>query len=68
VTTDAVAEVLPQTEISVAPVAELAPKAVQDRFVSSASQTEAKTQPVRSTKTAEIVAPTAGGPAQQPAR
>ncbi len=38
VTTDAVAEVLPQTDIAGAPVAELTAKPVQDRFVSSAAR------------------------------
>jgi hypothetical protein len=54
-TTDAVADVLPQPEAVTAatPVAELAPKPVQDRFVSGA-------QPVKSTKTAEAVVPTGG--------
>ena len=59
-TTDAVAEVLPQTEISVAPVAELAAKPVQDRFVSSAMQAETNPQAVKSTKTAEAMVPTGG--------
>jgi hypothetical protein len=62
VTTDAVAEVLPQTDIAVAPVAELAGKPVQDRFVSSAVQAETTAQPVPSakTKTAEAIGPTGG--------
>jgi hypothetical protein len=61
VTTDAVAEVLPQKDIAVTPVAELAPKPVQDRFVSSAVQ-QAKTMspPGWSTKTAEAMVPTGG--------
>ena len=42
VTTDAVADVLPQTEIAAAPVAELAPKPVQDRFVSSAAEADSR--------------------------
>ena len=57
VTTDAVAEVLPQ-EVAT-PVAELKPKAVQDRFVSSAVEDD-HPQPVKSTKTAEVAAPTGG--------
>jgi hypothetical protein len=52
VTTDAVAEVLP-TPDAATPVAELAQKPVQDRFVSG-------TQPVKSTKTAEAVVPIGG--------
>jgi hypothetical protein len=62
VTTDAVAEVLPQTQTdsSVVPVAELTAKPIQDRFVSSAVETETNRQPVKSTKTAEVIAPTGG--------
>jgi hypothetical protein len=62
VTTDAVAEVLPQTDIAVVPVAELAAKPVQDRFVSSAVQAETSPQPAPSakTKTAEAMGPTGG--------
>jgi hypothetical protein len=59
VTTDAVAEVLPQTEISAVPMAELA-KAVQDRFVSSAVESETAPQTAKSTKTAEALVPTGG--------
>jgi hypothetical protein len=59
VTTDAVAEVLPQTDVAV-PVA--AAKPVQDRFVSSAVQAETTPPPAPSTKTktAEATAPTGG--------
>jgi len=69
VTTDAVAEVLPEKlpkdGSKAASLAELTtPKAVQDRFVSSAVQAEASRQetvsPEKSTKTAEAVAPTGG--------
>jgi hypothetical protein len=69
VTTDAVAEVLPQipTDSSVVPVAELTAKPVQDRFVSSAVETETNPQPVKSTKTAEAHVPT-GGVAAAPAK
>lgn len=65
VTTDAVADVLPQTEMSV-PIAETTPKAVQDRFASKAAETTATQPPVKSTKTAEAVVPTGGvaAPAQ----
>jgi hypothetical protein len=70
VTTDAVAEVLPQTGSSVVPVAELPAKPMQDRFVSSAVQGETNSQSTKSTKTAEATAPTgsvaAAAPAQQP--
>jgi hypothetical protein len=57
VTTELVADVLPQTGISV-PMAELAPKTVQDRFVSKADD-EATPQPAKSTRTAEALVPTA---------
>jgi hypothetical protein len=60
-TTDAVAEVLPQAADTVnVPVAELAGKQVQDRFVGAASDTEISPQPAKSTKTAEATAPTGG--------
>jgi hypothetical protein len=59
VSTDKVADVLPQGAVSV-PMAELAPKTVQDRFVSSAAETEATAQPLKPTKTAEAVVPTGG--------
>jgi hypothetical protein len=67
VTTDAVAEVLPPLVSSNAPVAELAVKPVQDRFVSDAVATETNPQPVKSTKTAEALVPT-GGVAATPAK
>ena len=61
VTTDKVADVLPQADVSV-PMAQLSPrdlgpKSVQDRFVSHAAETDASV-PMKSTKTAEAVAPT----------
>ena len=64
VTTDAVADVLPQVEMTLVPVAELAPKAMQDRFGSGETQTAQP--PAKSTKTAEAVVPTGGvaAPAQ----
>jgi hypothetical protein len=76
VTTDAVAEVLPgQLPRGGSNAASLAalttPKPVQDRFVSSVVQAEAQPQqvslPVKSTKTAEAVAPTGAvaAPAKQ---
>jgi len=60
VTTDAVAEVLPKLDAAIAPVAELAPKPVQDRFAGSAADPATDPQPVKSTKTAEAVVPTGG--------
>ena len=68
VTTDAVAEVLPQTDVATIPVAELAAKPTQDRFVSSAVQVETGPQLVKSTKTAEAVVPTGGVVAPAPAK
>jgi hypothetical protein len=67
VTTDAVAEVLPR-EIVATPVAELNPKAIQDRFVSNAAEEKTSPAPAKSTKTAEAVAPTGGVAAAVPAR
>ena len=63
VTTDAMADVLPQAEVAAAAVAELKPKAVQDRFVSGENVSSAQ---AKSTKTAEAVVPTGGvaAPAQ----
>ena len=58
VTTEAVAEVLPQTERPIT-VAEHAAKPLQDRFVSTAVDAETN-QPVQSTKTAEALAPAHG--------
>jgi hypothetical protein len=68
VTTDAVAEVLPQTEISVAPVAVLVAKPTQDRFVSSAVEIETNPQAAKSTKTAEAIVPTGGVVVTAPAQ
>jgi hypothetical protein len=68
VTTDAVAEVLPQTDSSVAPVAELAAKPVQDRFVSEAVSAEKPPAASKSTKTAEATVPTGGVAAAGPAK
>jgi hypothetical protein len=62
VTTDAVAEVLPQLISPNAPVAEVVAKPVQDRFASetvSAEKPQAASPP-KSTKTAEAIAPTGG--------
>jgi hypothetical protein len=68
VTTDAVAEVLPQTDSTATPVAELATKQVQDRFVSSAVQVETALPSAKSTKTAEAMAPTGGIATAAPAK
>jgi hypothetical protein len=67
VTTDAVAAVLPQTDISVAPVAGLAAKPVQDRFVRSPADGEINPQAAKSTKTAEAMVPTGGVAVTAPA-
>jgi hypothetical protein len=57
---------------SVIPVAELPAKPMQDRFVSSAVETETNPQPaaltVKSTKTAEATVPTGGVAAPAPAK
>jgi hypothetical protein len=61
VTTDAVAEVLPQLNSPTAPVAEVVAKQVQDRFVSeTASAEKPQTASAKSTKTAEAAVPTGG--------
>jgi hypothetical protein len=67
VTTDAVAEVLPPESVAI-PVAELSPKAMQDRFVSSAAEEQPSPAPAKSTKTAEAIVPTGGAAAAVPAR
>jgi len=63
VTTDAVADVFLQDNATV-PMAEAKPSKPQDRFVSSAVESDAQG---RSTKTAEAAAPT-GGSATAPAQ
>ena len=69
VTTDAVAEVLPQTDISQVPVAALSPKPTQDRFANSVEETEkVPPQPAKSTKTAAASVPTGGVAATAPAQ
>ncbi len=68
VTTDAVAEVLPQTDSANVPVAEAAGKPMQDRFVSKAMETETNPQSAKSTKTAEALAPTGSVAAAPPAK
>jgi hypothetical protein len=67
VTTDAVAEVMPQADTAIMPVKELVGKPVQDRFVGAASDPEISLQPVKSTKTAEAMVPT-GGVGTKPAK
>jgi len=67
VTTDAVAEVLPQDSVAT-PVAELNPKAIQDRFVSAAVEDQTPPQPPKSTRTAEAVVPTGGAATAVPAQ
>ena len=60
VTTEAAADVLPPTDRAITPVAELAAKPVQDRFVNSAVGAEINPPPARSTKTAEALVPVGG--------
>src|SRR6202166_3203770 len=67
VTTDRLAEVLPQTERSV-PVAEVMPKPGHDRFGSNAADAEAAEPPVKSTKTAEALAPSGSVAVTAPAQ
>jgi hypothetical protein len=69
VTTDSVAEVLPRNDgAGSTPVAVLQPKPVQDRFVSSAADTEPVAQAAKPTKTAEALVPTGGVAAAAPAK
>jgi hypothetical protein len=67
VTTDMVAEVLPQTGGSAMPAAALTAKPTKDRFVNSTVDAEENRQSTKSTKTAEAVVPT-GGAAAAPAQ
>jgi hypothetical protein len=67
-TTDAVAEVLPQADISVSPATELAGKPVQDRFVGGVADGETNPQTAKSTKTAEAAVPTSAAVATVPAK
>ena len=67
VTTDRLADVLPQTERSV-PVAEVMPKPVHDRFGSNAADAEAAEPPLKSTKTAEALAPSGSVAVTAPAQ
>ena len=59
VTTDAVAEVLPQIGGAAAPVTVVAAKPVQDRLVSAGADDLAIAAPTKSTKTADALLPTA---------
>jgi len=59
VTTDAVAEVLPQVGGTTVPVVAQTSKPVQDRFVSSAANDEPVAAPAKSTRTADAIPPTA---------
>jgi hypothetical protein len=65
VTTDAVADVLPQTDVPV-PVAEVSTKPVQDRFTGKAD--DETMPPVKSTKTAEAMVPTGNVATAAPAK
>jgi hypothetical protein len=64
VTTDLVADVLPQNGLSAVPMAEATHKSVQDRFVSAPPDADSVVQPVKSTKTAEALVPTVATPAK----
>jgi hypothetical protein len=65
VTTDAVADVLPQTDVTV-PMADASGRPVQDRFV---GKSDDETMPIaKSTKTAEAAVPTGSAAAAAPAK
>jgi hypothetical protein len=65
VTTDAVADVLPQTDVTV-PMADASARPVQDRFV---GKSDDETMPIaKSTKTAEAAVPTGSAAAAAPAK
>jgi hypothetical protein len=68
VTTDAVADVLPQTGGSVVPMAALPAKPMQDRFAGNAGESETNPPSVKSTKTAEAHVPTGGIAVPTPAQ
>ncbi len=72
VTTNAVAEVFPaaspKTDGATVPVAALAAKPVQDRFIGSPAQADAGSAVAKSTKTAEAMAPTGGVAPAGPAK
>jgi hypothetical protein len=67
VTTDSAADVLPQAEFGVAPVAQLAPKPMQDRAVSETVGAENPLTGAKSTKT-EAMVPTGSVAAAAPAK
>jgi hypothetical protein len=67
-TTDAVAEVLLQTDTANVPVAEVVAKPMQDRFVSKVTETETNPPSAKSTKTAEALVPTGGVAAAAPVK
>jgi hypothetical protein len=70
ITTDAVADVLPEDKGAASAAMALNAKATQDRFVSGAAENDAVSLPVRSTKTAEAIVPagvtTVAAPVPQP--
>jgi hypothetical protein len=66
VTTDALADVLPQPDVAV-PMADAGTKPVQDRFVSKAGD-ETMPPSAKSTKTAEAVVPTGSATTAAPAK
>jgi len=67
-TTDVVADVLPHAASPNVPMVAVAPKTMQDRFVSATADAESKPQPAKSTKTAEATAPAGGAVATGPAK
>jgi hypothetical protein len=60
ITTDAVADVLPEDKGAAGAAMALNAKATQDRFVSGVAENNAVSLPVRSTKTAEAMVPAGG--------
>jgi hypothetical protein len=66
-TSDVVAEVLPQSDVVILPVTEVAAKPVQDRFVTTAAEAGPTPQPTKSTKTAEAM-PSGANVATAPAK
>jgi len=66
ITTDAVAEVLPQDNGGSGTAVALNAKPTQDRFVSGSAESELVSMPARSTKTAEAMVPTGGSAAVAP--
>ena len=66
-TSDLVAEVLPQLDVVILPVTEVAAKTVQDRFVHTAAEAGTDSQSTKSTKTAEAI-PSGANVATAPAK